>query len=96
MSDTKTLNGFAKWYSENGFYHDTVSPRRELMEQAWNASLTEDAPKKAYVCFTTDLDGEVEIVDFFFTRKEADKWLAGQSTEFGRTNAVQILRKSKT
>lgn len=33
------LYGFAKWYSENGFYHDTVSPRRKLMRLAWNAAI---------------------------------------------------------
>lgn len=28
---------FEEWYRQNGYYHDTVSDRKELMREAWNA-----------------------------------------------------------
>lgn len=34
---TSVSDDFDKWYSENGYYHDTVSDRKELMREAWNA-----------------------------------------------------------
>lgn len=26
---------FEEWYSKNGYYHDTISDRKELMREAW-------------------------------------------------------------
>lgn len=32
------MSDFDKWYTENGYYHDTVSESKELMREAWNAA----------------------------------------------------------
>lgn len=31
-------SAFEKWYTENGYYHDTISERKDLMLQAWQAA----------------------------------------------------------
>lgn len=32
-----TREAFEKWYNQGGYYHDTVSDRKELMLEAWQA-----------------------------------------------------------
>lgn len=36
--DEMRIDAFNKWYRDNGYYHDTVSDRKVLMQEAWLAS----------------------------------------------------------
>ena len=32
------MDGFEKWFNDNGYYHDTISERKELMAIAYQAA----------------------------------------------------------
>lgn len=60
---------FEEWYSKNGYYHDTVTDRKHLMQAAWSAAQPQWLPID-----TAPKDGSYCRFHYDFGQEEILKW----------------------
>lgn len=59
------VDDFEKWYNENGYYHDTVSERKELMQTAWQAARSPHLKQQQPVSTAVDIEELRAAIGYF-------------------------------